>query len=239
MLQIFETSNETLAAAAEYFVRIAKEAITGNGKFTVALSGGSSPKGLFELLAAKYRSAIEWDKVFFFFGDERYVPADHPDSNALMAKKALFEPLYIDPGQIFTVGTILKPGEAAAAYQRAIEKHFNSAPPKFDLVLLGLGDNAHTASLFPNTPVLDVREVGVKEVFLEDKQIFRITFTAPLINLAHHIAFLLFGSSKAEAVKEVLQGPRDYYQFPAQLIQPVDGDVTWFMDRAAAAALKQ
>src|SRR3954454_1147497 len=109
MLQIFETPNETLAAAAEYFVRIANEAISGKQTFTVALSGGSSPKGLFELLAAKYRSALDWKKVFFFFGDERYVPDDHPESNALMAKKALFEPLGIEAAQIFTVDTTLDP----------------------------------------------------------------------------------------------------------------------------------
>ncbi|MCW3110670.1 MAG: 6-phosphogluconolactonase [Segetibacter sp.] len=239
MLHIAKTTKEVLNAAAEYFVKTANEAISKQGRFTVALSGGSSPKGLFELLASEYHTQVEWSKVYFFFGDERYVPADHPDSNALMAKKALFDPLHIAPQQIFTVNTSLEPKATAEAYQQAIEKHFAPGPPKFDLVLLGLGDDAHTASLFRHTDVVNASEVGVKEIFVQDKQVYRITFTAPLINQAHHIAFLVFGSSKVDAVWHVLQDEKDYNQYPAQLIQPVDGDVVWFMDEAAAARLKQ
>lgn len=238
MLQVLKTKEEVLKAAAEYFSGIANEAIIKQGKFTVALSGGSSPKGLFELLAAKYQNKIDWTKIFFFFGDERYVPADHPDSNALMAKKALFDPLHIGQHQIFTIDTALQPAAAASAYQIAIETHFAPGGPAFDLILLGLGDDAHTASLFPYTAVVQATEAGVKEVFVEDKQVFRITFTAPLINNASHIAFLLFGSSKSEALQHVFNGPRDPDKYPAQLIKPSSGDVTWFMDEAAAGSLK-
>jgi 6-phosphogluconolactonase len=238
MLQIFETSSEVLAAMAEYFVNTAREAVAQNGRFTVALSGGSSPKGLFEMLVSGYRDKVEWEKVYFFFGDERYVPANHSDSNALMAKKALFEPLNIPPRQIFAVDTSLPPKESATAYQKAIELHFAGGLPAFDLILLGLGDDAHTASLFPGTSVLNAQEPGVKEIFVEDKQVYRITFTAPLINLAKHIAFLVFGNSKALAVRHVLQESKNPNQYPAQLIQPGGGDVTWFMDRAAAALLE-
>jgi 6-phosphogluconolactonase len=239
MLQVFKTTEEVLHAAAEYFVETAKEAILKQGRFTVALSGGSSPKGLFELLASDYHSTVEWSKVVFFFGDERYVPADHPDSNALMAKKALFDPLKIASHQIFTVNTSLDPKAAAEDYQQAIETHFAPGAASFDLILLGLGDDAHTASLFPHTEVVNASEVGVKEVFVQDKKTYRITFTAPLINQARHIAFLVFGSSKADAVQHVLKGDKDYHRFPAQLIQPSNGDVTWFMDEAAAVQLKQ
>lgn len=234
MLHIFKTPKEVLHAAAAYFVKTADEAIIKQGKFTVALSGGSSPKGLFELLASEYHSNVDWSNVFFFFGDERYVPADHPDSNALMAKRALFEPLEIAPHQIFAIDTSLDPKATAEAYQKEIEKHFAPGSPTFDLILLGLGDDAHTASLFPHTAVVDATEVGVKEIFVEDKQVYRITFTAPLINHAHHIAFLVFGASKAEAVQHVLKGDKDYNSYPAQLIQPIHGDVSWFMDEAAA-----
>lgn len=178
------------------------------------------------------------EQGFFFFGDERYVPADHPDSNALMAKKALFEPLNIRPEQIFTVDTSLSPEDAAGEYQKVIEKHFAPGLDQFDLILLGLGDNSHTASLFPFTDVLNDVEAEVKEVFLEDQQVYRITFTAPLINQAHHISFLVFGSGKAEAVRHVLEDEKDYNKYPAQLIEPVSGDVLWFMDNAAAADLK-
>jgi 6-phosphogluconolactonase len=239
MLQIFETPGEVLAAMAEYFVKTAREAIEKNGRFTVALSGGSSPKGLFELLVSGYRDKIEWAKTYFFFGDERYVPAYHPDSNSLMATKALFEPLNIAPHQIFSIDTSLPPQESARAYQKAIGQHFAPGLPVFDLILLGLGEDAHTASLFPHTSVLNAKEPGVKEIFVADKQVYRITFTAPLINLAKHIAFLVFGESKAEAALQVLTGNTNYHQYPAGLIQPSAGDVAWFMDRAAAALLKR
>ena len=239
MLQVFKTTKEVLDAAAVYFVNTASESISTQGRFTVALSGGSSPKGLFELLASEYHSKVEWNKVFFFFGDERYVPADHPDSNALMAKKALFDPLHIVPQQIFTVNTSLEPAEAAKAYKQVIEEHFAPGSVAFDLILLGLGDDAHTASLFPHTSVVNATDAGVKEIFVEDKKVFRITFTAPLINQARHIAFLVFGSSKADAVHHVLQGEKDVNQYPAQLIEPTNGDVTWFMDESAAAHLEQ
>jgi 6-phosphogluconolactonase len=237
MVHISKTTKEVLQAAAEYFVQKAKEAISTQGSFTVALSGGSSPKGLFELLASDFKSSFEWNKVYFFFGDERYVPSDHPDSNALMAKKALFDPLNIFLNQIYAVNTSLEPRTAAEAYQKAIEEHFAAGPINFDLILLGLGDDAHTASLFPHTEVVNETGVGVKEIFVQNKQVYRITFTAPLINQAHHIAFLVFGSSKAEAVQHVFKGEKDVNQYPAQLIQPAHGDVAWFMDEAAASLL--
>ncbi|MDB5249831.1 MAG: 6-phosphogluconolactonase [Segetibacter sp.] len=179
------------------------------------------------------------EQGFFFFGDERYVPLDHADSNALMAKKALFDPLHISEKQVFTVDTSLEPDEAAYDYQKKIEKHFAVKEPQFDLVLLGLGDDAHTASLFPETDVINIDKAGVTDVFLPGKKVFRITFTAPLINRAHHINFLVFGSSKADAVRHVLHDDKDYYKYPAQLIQPVDGDVVWFMDEAAAMEIKK
>lgn len=239
MLQISRTTKEVLTAAAEYFVELSKEAISKQGRFTVALSGGSSPKGLFELLASEYQTKVEWTKTYFFFGDERYVPSDHPESNALMAKKALFEPLNIDARQVFAVNTALEPTAAAEAYKKTIESHFAPGSPIFDLVLLGLGDDAHTASLFPYTNVINVKEAGVKEVFVEDKKVYRITFTAPLINMASHIAFLVFGGSKAPAVQQVLEGDKDYNQYPAQVVSPVNGDVRWFVDEAAASLLKK
>lgn len=238
MLQVYKTTKEVLESAAQYFVKTAKEAIATRGRFTVALSGGSSPKGLFELLALAYHNEVEWAKVYFFFSDERYVPADHPDSNALMAKKSLFDPLHITSQQIFAVNTSLNPEAAAGDYQKTIEDHFASGPARFDLILLGLGDDAHTASLFPHTAVVHASEPGVKEIFVDDKKGYRITFTAPLINQANQVAFLVFGSSKANAVQHVLQDEKDYNQYPAQLIKPVNGTVVWFMDEAAASLLK-
>jgi 6-phosphogluconolactonase len=237
-LNIYSTENEVLTALAEYFVIIGSEAITKNGKFSVALSGGSSPKKLYELLASSFHDQLDWEKVFFFFGDERNVPQTDKDSNYLMAKNALFVPLYIDPHQIFAVDTSLEPKEAAKKYHEEVEQFFDETELSFDLILLGLGDNSHTASLFPHTPVLHDRVPGVSEVFLQDQQVFRITMNAPLINEAQNIAFLVYGEGKAIAVHHVLEDDEDIEEYPAQLIEPIVGQIQWFLDEAAASKLR-
>jgi 6-phosphogluconolactonase len=237
-LNIYNTENEVLSALAEHFVKLANEAIAAEGKFSVALSGGSSPKKLYELLANSYAGSIEWDKVYFFFGDERNVPQTDKDSNYLMAKKALFDPLQISTTNIFPVDTSLAPKEAAEKYQEEIEEFFDEVELSFDLILLGLGDNSHTASLFPYTPVLHDRLPGVKDVFITDQQVYRITLNAPLINEAKHIAFLVYGEGKAIAVHHVLEDDEDIELYPAQLIEPIAGEIQWFLDHAAAANLQ-
>jgi len=238
-LNIFNNENEVLSALAEHFVKIGNDAIGVRGKYSVALSGGSSPKKLYELLASAYHHALDWEKVYFFFGDERYVPQDHKDSNYLMAKKALFAPLMIDPSQIFAVDTSLSPKEAAEKYGQDVEEFFDESEQSFDLILLGLGDNSHTASLFPHTPVLHDRIAGVSEVFLPDQQVYRITFNAPLINEAQNIAFLVYGEGKAIAVHHILEDDEDIEEYPAQLIEPIVGEIEWFLDQAAASLLEE
>jgi 6-phosphogluconolactonase len=237
-LNIFNNETKVLAALAEHFVKIANEAISARGKFSVALSGGNSPKKLYELLSSSWHNKVDWDKVYFFFGDERYVPQTDKDSNYLMVKKALFRPLHISPSNIFPVDTALPPKEAAEKYQEEIEAFFDDDELSFDLILLGLGDNSHTASLFPRTPVLHDRTPGVKEVFLPDPQVYRITLNAPLINEAQHIAFLVYGEGKAIAVHHVLEDDENIEEYPAQLIDPIVGEIQWFLDNAAAAMLK-
>ena len=238
-LNIFNTPEEVLDALAAQFVSIAERSIASQGKFSVALSGGSSPKKLYELLASAYRDKLDWEKVFFFFGDERNVPHTSPESNYLMAKKALFDPLNIPVSNIFPVDTSLGPKEAAEKYEEEIVQFFDENELSFDLILLGLGDNSHTASLFPGTPVLHDRIPGVKEVFLEDQQVYRITLNAPLINEAANIAFLVYGEAKAIAVHHVLEDDEDIEQYPAQLIEPIVGDIQWFLDTAAASLLEE
>ncbi|RYE28657.1 MAG: 6-phosphogluconolactonase [Sphingobacteriaceae bacterium] len=238
-LNIFPSEQEVLSAIAAYFIKTANEAIVAQGFFNVSLSGGTSPKKLYQLLTtAEYKLQLDWTKVYFFFGDERNVPQNSPDSNFLMVKTALFDPLNIQADHIFAVDTTVLPESAAIAYAEQIDNHFKNQEVKFDLILLGLGDNSHTASLFPHTDVLAIKEATVKEVFLEDQQIYRITKTAKMINQAHHIAFLLYGAGKAEAVKHVLEDPTNIEEYPAQLIKPDNGDVQWFMDEAAAALLQ-
>jgi 6-phosphogluconolactonase len=238
-LNIFNTEAEVLTALAEHFVDIANSSIAERGKFSVALSGGSSPKKLYELLASlSYADKVDWAKVYFFFGDERNVPQTDKDSNYLMAKKALFDPLMIDPSNVFAVDTTLEPKDAAKKYEEEIIQFFDEEELSFDLILLGLGDNSHTASLFPHTPVLHDRIPGVTEVFLQDQQVYRITLNAPLINEARNIAFLVYGEAKATAVHHVLEDEEDIEEYPAQLIEPIVGEIEWFLDEAAAAELQ-
>lgn len=230
-LNISKTPAEVISHYATFFVEKAKESIEEKGKFTVVLSGGNSPKSVFELLAKDYARALDWSSVFFFFGDERFVPSNDPEYNGLMAKEALFNPLNIQGNQIFTVDTSLDVKAAAADYAKKIVQFFDGEDAVFDLVMLGLGDDAHTASLFPNTGVLIEELATISHVFIEAKDVFRITMTAQMINDAKNIAFLVFGENKAEAMQHVLKGDRNTTLYPAQLI---DNKAVWFTDEAAA-----
>lgn len=234
---VFKTPDEIIFSLANYFVACANEAVRKRGKFSVALSGGNSPKKLYELLASSdFKNKIDWKKVYFFFSDERYVPQDSVDSNYLMAKTALFDHLDINDSQINKIDTSLNPAAAAQDYERCI-CHFFDDKPSFDLVLLGLGDDAHTASIFPNTSLVWIDEENVKEVYLEDKQVYRISFTAPLINASKNVAFLTFGTNKADAIKAVFEGEKNVTLYPAQLINPENGNLQWFVDEAAVSKL--
>ncbi len=238
-INIFETEEEVLENLASYFVTVAKQAINQRGKCSVALSGGNSPKRLYELLSSTaFKDKIEWQKLDFFFGDERNVPRKDSQSNYGMAKIALFDPLQIEPANVYAVDTELDPAYAAEKYNTALQNYFEDGQLVFDIILLGLGDNAHTASLFPNTPVLNDTTASVKAVFLEDQKVYRITFTAPLINKARNIAFLVYGKTKAIAVQQVIEGKKDIQHFPAQLITPFTGQLQWFLDKAAGAGIQ-
>lgn len=232
-LHVFATANQTLRGLADYFVAQASAAQAARSRFAVALSGGSSPRSLYELLASdEYRHKVDWTRTFFFFGDERYVPLDDPESNYRMARLALLEPLHIPAQQVFAVDTALPPAEAAQAYTVAMQSFFG-AEIQFDLILLGLGDDTHTASLFPHTSVLQATAAEAQAVFLEQKQVHRITLTAPLINQARAVAFLVYGAGKAAAVRTALHAERDAEKHPVQLIAPEGGAVQWFLDEAA------
>ena len=237
-IHIFKTQQELLHGIADYFLKSAKQSIDASNAFNVALSGGSSPKRLYELLSSEqYKDKLDWKKVNFFFGDERYVPENDPQSNSLMAQHSLFEPLKIAASQIFKVNTTLSPENAAQDYFERIKFHFKEKSIQFDLILLGLGDNAHTASLFPFTSVLKEATASVKSVFLKEQNVFRITMTAPLINQAKNITFLVYGKDKSAAVYDVLKRKVDIHKYPAQLINPVKGELNWFLDEAAAGDL--
>lgn len=236
-INIYKTEEELVFAFADYFIETAQKYITKRGTFNVVLSGGNSPNKLYTLLASLNKK-IDWTKVFFFFGDERCVPADDPENNATIVQKTLFNPLHISPDTIFKIDTALSPNEAATKYMEVIKYYFDKSPPCFDLIILGLGENAHTASLFPYHSSLMETTATVKEVFFEEENRYRITMTAPLINLAHNVAFLVYGKNKAEAVRHVLKDETDIQIYPAQLIRPAHGELQWFLDVAAATLLE-
>lgn len=239
MLHIYKTVDETIKALADYFVQIVNAAIKKKGRCTVVLSGGNSPKKLYQLLVSPdYSRRIDWGKIYFFFGDERYVPFTDPENNGNMVKKTLFEPLMIADANIFYINTAVPPVESAKKYAQRILTYFKNDPIRFDLILLGLGDNAHTASLFPHTPVLKEKKALVSAAYIEELSSYRITMTAALINEAHAIAFLVFGDTKAKAVHDVLEGEKDPETFPAQLIIPEDGVMNWFLDEGSAKTLR-
>jgi 6-phosphogluconolactonase len=237
-LYIYKTPDEVIEGLANYFIQTVKTAIKEKNECAVVLSGGNSPKKLYELLASMdYGNQIDWDKVYFFFGDERYVPFNDPGNNGNMVKKALFEPLMIPDANIFYINTAVPPEESAKKYSQRILSYFKNNPVRFDLILLGLGDNAHTVSLFPHTPVLKEKKALVSAVYIQELSSYRITMTAALINEAHAIAFLVYGGAKANAVHDVLEGEKDFETYPAQLIIPEDGVLHWFVDEDAAKSL--
>lgn len=238
MIRVFETAEELSKAAAELFVESAASAIEKKGKFLVSLSGGSTPKRAFEILAQpEFKEQVQWDKVHIFWGDERCVPFIHPDSNAGMTFKALLDHVSVPSEQIHLIKGDIPPHDAALIYNELLKKLFKDEETTFDLVFLGMGADGHTASLFPHTPVLEEVSHFAKEVYLEELGKFRITITKNVINKAARVAFLIAGENKAEVLKEVMYGERNYKQYPSQLIKPENGELIWLVDKAAAMAL--
>jgi 6-phosphogluconolactonase len=227
--------------AAELFVERARAT---RERFTVALSGGSTPRSLHTLLAGPdFRGQVDWTQVEFYWGDERYVPPDDPESNYRMARETLLDKLpEVRAQQIHRIHTELPdPALAADLYEQELRREFALAAgelPRFDLIFLGLGPDGHTASLFPHTEALRARERVVVANYVPQLASTRITMTAPVLNAAATVAFLVAGSDKAAALAAVLEGPRDPETYPAQLVQPVHGTLYWLVDRAGAAGLK-
>ncbi|MGB7845081.1 MAG: 6-phosphogluconolactonase [Candidatus Acidiferrum sp.] len=229
--------------AAEEFLKYAIEAVAQRGTFTVALAGGSTPKALYSLLGddPTLRSKMPWGKAHFFFGDERHVPPDNPESNFHMANEALFSKGLVKPEQITRIrGEYADAEKAALEYEQALRAYFklkDGEYPRFDLVLLGMGDEGHTLSLFPGTRALHASNRIVVRNWVGKLFTDRITLTAPAVNQANRVIFSVTRSDKALALKAVLEGPYEPEQLPAQLIQPVNGKVLWLVDQDAGAKL--
>ncbi|GAB4421121.1 MAG: 6-phosphogluconolactonase [Anaerolineae bacterium] len=239
-IEVSPDSHSLAQAAAGYIGRIAAEAISSQGRFTIGLPGGSTPRTLFNLLGSPaWAGRIDWARAHIFWGDERCVPPDHPESNYRLARETLLDRVPVPAEQIHRIPGELPPAEAARAYERTLRTFFGEgdSEPRFDLLLQGLGDDGHTASLFPGTAALEERTRWVVENYVPRLDSWRITLTAPAINAASHVIFLVSGAGKAEALRAVLQGPLRPSAYPAQLIRPCAGQLLWLVDQAAAALL--
>ena len=239
-LRVFVDANELSLRAAEAAVRLINDSLRAHGRFSVALAGGNTPRSLYRLLASQFRGQIPWTKVHVFWGDERYVPLADSQSNYRMARETLLDAVPCPVGNVHPMPTELPdPDLAAREYEKTLRNYFSEDWPRFDLVLLGLGEEGHTASLFPGSPAFNETQRWVVAVNAPAKPALRLTLTLPALTAAANIYFLVAGSNKAEALHHVLTGSPDAKNYPASGIRRAKGTVIWWLDRAAAALVME
>lgn len=243
-VRVFESPEALTAEAATEFLHLALEAVEQTGQFSVALAGGSTPKRLYQMLAEKreFRERLPWNRIHFFWGDERHVPPGHADSNYRMAFEAMLSKVPVAKGQIHRIKTEdPDASHAARQYEELLRHRFqlkDDGWPRFNLVLLGLGSDGHTASLFPGTEVLNDQRRLVAAPWVEKFGAFRVTLTSRVFNEAQSVIFLVSGEDKAVALNAVLRGRFEPQRFPAQLIRPLNGRLLWLVDREATRVLQ-
>lgn len=237
MIRVFPSPDDLAVTAAALFSETARAAASARGEFRVCLAGGSTPKGLYRRLAGDLGRDVPWPEVRVYFGDERCVPPDHPDSNYGMARSALLARVPVSPERIFRIPGEFGLGTAADAYEQTLRETLVAPNSRFDLVLLGLGTDGHTASLFPHTPALHVTDRWCAGAVAPTAPKERITLTLPILNAGRRIVFLVTGKEKADAVRAILCGPRDPNRLPAQAIRPIDSGLFWLLDESAASDL--
>ena len=226
-------------SVADWLISYIKEVLLKQDRFTIALSGGSTPKKLYQLLVSDiYKKQIAWERLHFFWGDERFVPFTDDRNNAKMAFESLLNHVPVLKNQIHLIRTDIEPETAATEYGKILKQYFPDSNHTFDLVLLGLGDNAHTLSLFPGYDIVKEKTNWVKSLYLKEQKMYRVTLTAPVINAAGSVAFLVTGSDKAAALYHVLSDKHDPELYPAQIIQPYSNELYWWVDEAAAADIE-
>ncbi len=245
-IKVVAGPDELSEAGAAEFRSLARRTVQEKGSFTVALSGGSTPRGLYERLSgesgASLQTKLPWKKIHFFWGDERHVPPHHPDSNYRMAVESLISKVPLPRQNVHRIkGELPDAAKAAEEYELELRSFFESSAeqlPRFDLVLLGLGSDGHTASLFPGTGAIQEQTRWVVSEWVEKSNAFRITLTAPVLSNASRVIFLVGGKEKAQTLQEILQGDYRPELFPAQLVRPIHGELLWLVDRAAASLLR-
>jgi 6-phosphogluconolactonase len=235
-IQVFETTKALFDAAAVLFIDLVNQTIKERGQCVVALSGGNTPKQLYDLLASpRFNKKLNWHQVHFFWTDERCLPLNDEENNAHNARLILLNKIDIPESNIHIIPVNLLPEEAAEVYETSINVFFKDLMPQFDLTVLGLGEDGHTASLFPGTPVLKDQTMGIRSVYVEEQAMFRVTMTAPMINVSRNIIFLVSGQKKAPILKSIFYKAEPPEKYPAQLIKPTDGKLYWMIDKKAEA----
>jgi 6-phosphogluconolactonase len=236
-LHIYKDANEVIVELANWITAYITQTLQNQERFTIALSGGETPKALYKLLATDaYLNKIDWSKIHIFWGDERVVPFTDDSNNAKMTFDNLLYKVNAKPENIHTIKTDIEPDVAAIQYEEILHEYFNNTANSFDLVLLGMGKDGHTLSLFPSSYILHEPQHWVNAVYLEDQKMHRITLMPSLVNKAASVVFLVTGSEKSMTINAVLHGPPKKY--PAQLIQPGNGNLHWFLDEDAAREFK-
>ncbi|MBI4964413.1 MAG: 6-phosphogluconolactonase [Desulfomonile tiedjei] len=237
-IRVFSDTEELSKAAADLFVQSSRDAVAAKGRFSVALSGGGSPRETHRMLAqSPHREKVPWEKVHVFWGDERCVAPGDPRHNATTAFEDMLNHVPVKTNHIHAISCNESPGTAAEAYDSLLRDFFKDTPTSFDLIFLGLGQDGHTASLFPHNPVLDEKERWAKEVFVPEQRMYRVTLTAAVINRADYVVFLVYGDGKSQVLRDVLEGPHAPQLLPAQLIRPAKGKLLWLVDESAASKL--
>ena len=239
-IHIYKSAEEVTNSLAAWICDLITERLKKNPRFSFVLSGGNTPKALYQLFASQaYLNKIPWNRLDFFWGDERFVPFSDDRNNARMAYDSLLNHVPAPRDQIHPMKTDISPADAVRQYDQLLKQYFKSHQSKgFDLVLLGMGDDGHTLSLFPGTAVINENQAWVTEFYLEAQQMHRITLTKVLVNQSAVIVFMAVGTGKAHALHEVLEGNYQPSLYPSQVINPFDGEIHWFVDKAAASALK-
>ena len=239
-LHIFDDKETMSEQLASWIAHLVQDTLKNQDYFTLVLSGGGTPKLLFEKLASgEYKNKIDWKRVHIFWGDERAVPFDDDRNNAKMAYDILINHIDVPSGQVHIMRTDIEPKLAAEEYETILHQYFDKTSNSFDLVLLGMGDDGHTLSLFPGSPIIEEHEHWVNSVYNQQQKMYRITLMPVVVNKASNIVFMVDGAKKANILQRVIEGPYIPLKLPAQIVKPSNGELSWFLDKAVAKELNQ
>ncbi len=239
-IRVYSSKSELIKAVANKIINTIKGSVQEKGRCYLALAGGNTPRDVYSLLAKEHdKNPVSWNQVHLFWGDERTVPPEHPDSNYAMAKRSFLDQITIPPENIHRIEGEMEPERAAEKYEKVLHDVFKDKPPRFDLILLGVGEDGHTASLFPETEALDVTDRLVTAVFVPKLNSWRVTLTLPLLNAAREVVFMVSGGSKSKIIQQIMTVRHPTKELPATLVHPENGRLTWMLDFEAGTLIEK